>query len=363
MRQLFFLSLALLASCNEVPKGAADWNDAPIEPAIVTEPTQHDTDDPAIWVHPEDPAQSLILGTDKDEDGALYVYNLDGIIQTEKVVRGLKRPNNVDVVYGLQTSFGRFDLALVSERFTGKVRIYTLPNMQPLDGGGITVYDGETGPEFRDLMGITAYREPETGNVYVIPGRKNGPTDGTYLWQYLLTGDSATQTIQANLVRKFGNYSGKKEIEAMAVDHQLGYLYYSDETVGIRKYHADPAKGDAELALFGQGDFYRDNEGISIYTAANGKGYVLVSDQQRNRFNVYPREGSVDNPHQHPLLGSLHLSTLQSDGSEVTHLPLNNTFKNGLFVAMSEGKTFHFYKWEDLALDNLVIDTTVPLDR
>lgn len=363
MRLFFFLSLALLASCNEVPKGAADWNDTPIQPAIVTEPTQHDTDDPAIWVDPQDPSKSLILGTDKDEDGALYVYDLDGKIIEEKVIRGLKRPNNVDVVYGLQTSFGRFDLALVSERFTGKVRIYSLPSMQPLDGGGIDVYEGETGPEFRDLMGIAAYREPETGNVYVIPGRKNGPTDGTYLWQYLLTGDSATQTIRATLVRKFGNYSGKKEIEALAVDHFHGYLYYCDEKVGVRKYHAKPDKGNAELALFGQGDFYRDNEGISIYTAADGKGYILVSDQERNRFNIYPREGSVNDPHEHPLLGSLYLSSLHSDGNEVIHLPLNNTFQKGLFVAMSEGKTFHFYRWEDLALDKLVIDTSVVLDR
>lgn len=363
MRLFFFLSLGLLASCNEVPKGAADWNDTPIQPAIVTEPTQHDTDDPAIWVHPQDPSKSLILGTDKDEDGALYVYDLDGKIIEEKVIRGLKRPNNVDVVYGLQTNFGRFDLALVSERLTGKVRIFTLPDMRAIDGGGIDVYQGETGPEYRDLMGITAYRNPQSGETYVIPGRKNGPTDGTYLWQYLLFGDSLTQTVKAKLVRKFGAFSGRKEIEAMAVDHFHGYLYYCDETVGIRKYHADPALGNKELALFGSGDFLDDNEGISIYTAKDGAGYLLVSDQQRNRFNVYAREGTTLNPHEHPLLGSLHLSTISSDGSEVIHLSLNKTFSRGLFVAMSEGKTFHLYRWEDLALDNLVIDTSVVLDR
>ena len=55
------------------------------QPSIVvkargqTEPvaeTGDAADDPAIWVHPGDPARSLILGTDK-KDG-LNVYDLDG---------------------------------------------------------------------------------------------------------------------------------------------------------------------------------------------------------------------------------------------------------------------------------------------
>ena len=47
----------------------------------------HDTDDPAIWINPADPAKSLIIGTDKDDDGAYYVYDLDGKIIEEKTVR------------------------------------------------------------------------------------------------------------------------------------------------------------------------------------------------------------------------------------------------------------------------------------
>ena len=34
-------------------------------------------------------------------------------------------------------------------------------------------------------------------------------------------------------------------LEAIAVDQQLGFVYYSDETVGIRKYAADPDGADA----------------------------------------------------------------------------------------------------------------------
>jgi 3-phytase len=39
----------------------------------------------------------------------------------------------------------------------------------------------------------------------------------------------------------------------------------------------------------------------------------------------------------------------ESDGSDVTAAPLNDTFKHGIFVVMSTDKTFHYYRWEDIA--------------
>ena len=48
-----------------------------------------------LWIHPTDPSQSLFIGTDKNpEDGALYVFDLDGKILPEKTVRPLLRVNN-----------------------------------------------------------------------------------------------------------------------------------------------------------------------------------------------------------------------------------------------------------------------------
>ncbi len=102
--------------------------------------------------------------------------------------------------------------------------------------------------------------------------------------------------VKATLVRKFGNFSGTKEIEAIAVDDAMGYVYYSDEGFGIRKYYAEPAKGNQELAVFGKTGFAQDHEGISIYSSTDTTGYILVSDQQTNRFNIYAREGAKGNP-------------------------------------------------------------------
>ena len=43
------------------------------------------------------------------------------------------------------------DIAVTTERMTHKLRIYSLPDMKPLDNGGIAVYEGEQGEMYRDL--------------------------------------------------------------------------------------------------------------------------------------------------------------------------------------------------------------------
>ncbi|MEA5141259.1 phytase [Arcicella rigui] len=345
---ILFLGFSLTA-CKQVAVQTKNNNSEQqiIQPTFITEPVKHDTDDPAVWINPQDASKSLVIGTDKDIDGALYVYDLQGKIQEDKVVRNLKRPDNVDIEYGLKLNNKATDIAVTTERFTHKLRIYALPDMKPVDNGGIEVFENETGAEYRDLMGIALYKN-KVGQIYAIVGRKSGPTDGTYLWQYLLEDDGKGQ-VKATLVRKFGAYSGRKEIESIAVDDELGYIYYSDEGVGVRKYFAEPSKGNQELALFATTGFTEDHEGISIYQTSQKKGYILVSDQGANQFHIFRREGTDQNPHEHTLLKVVKVKAVQSDGSEVVSVPLNSTFKKGLFIAMSDDRTFHFYKWEDIA--------------
>lgn len=95
-----------------------------IKPVIVTEPVNFDSDDPAIWVNPKDPSKSLVIGTDKDINGGLFVFNLEGKIQKELSVTGLKRPNNVDIAYGLMLNGRKTDIAVTTERYTHKLRVF-----------------------------------------------------------------------------------------------------------------------------------------------------------------------------------------------------------------------------------------------
>ncbi|WP_338868333.1 phytase [Spirosoma sp. SC4-14] len=319
-----------------------------VQPIFITDTVRHDTDDPAIWINPKDPTKSLIIGTDKDTDGALYVFDLQGKVISDKVVRPLNRPNNVDIVYGLSLNGQPTDVAVVTERGTSRIRTFRLPDMKPLDQQNLDVFEGETN---RLPMGIALYKRSTDGSIFAIVGRKEGPTEG-YLWQYRLE-DDGTGHIRATCVRKFGIWSGKKEIESIAVDNELGYVYYSDEGVGVRKYYADPERGNAELALFARTGFADDHEGISIYKTGPKTGYLLVSDQGANQFQIFRREGESGHPNEHKLLKVVKVAAQISDGSDVTSVALGKQFPHGLFVAMSEGKTFHYYRWEDIAGNEL----------
>ena len=342
MKKITLLSLATIALLSCKSSQLAPVREDALKPTVVTQPTPHDTDDPAIWIHPKDASKSIIIGTDKDTDGALYAYDLDGKIIKKSIV--LKRPNNVDIAYGILINGKKTDIAVTTERETNKLRIFSLPDLTPIDNGGIDVFTGEV---LRDPMGISLYTRKKDNAIFAIVGRKTGP-DGTYLWQYLLS-DNGKGAVKGEVVRKFGSFSGKKEIEAIAVDNELGYIYYCDEQFGVKKYLADPeAKNDKELALFGQKDFKADNEGIAIYKTGEKTGYILISNQQANTFMVYAREGSGGNPHDHTLLAEIPTSTIECDGADVTNVNLGPKYPNGLFVAMSNGMTFHYYDWNQI---------------
>ncbi|QNF35866.1 phytase [Adhaeribacter swui] len=339
LSSILIITLFTFVSCQS---SLAPVREDALKPVVITQPTPHDTDDPAIWINRLDTSKSLIVGTDKDTDGGLYVYNLKGEIVHKSIP--LQRPNNVDVAYGLVIGEKSYDVAITTERETNKIRIFSLPDLQPLDNGGIEVFAGETE---KDPMGIAIYTRPTDQAIFAVVGRKSGPS-GSYLWQYKIT-DAGNGQATATVVRKFGSFSVKKEIEAIAVDNELGYIYYSDEQVGIKKYQADPdAKDDAEITVFGKKDFKADHEGIAIYKKTNTTGYILVSNQQANTFMVYPREGFNNNPNTYPLMAEIPVSTIECDGADAIHVNFGGKFSNGLFVAMSNGRTFHFYDWNHI---------------
>lgn len=346
VNSLYALVFVLAAACQNNPKTAKEAEKAStdLQPLVVTDTLPHDSDDPAIWINPNNLMESLVIGTDKDSLGGLYAFNLDGKIVGKSITLG--RPNNVDIGYGLPMPGGKIDFAVTGERHTEKLRIFSLPDLQPIDKGGIDLFVGETAFEHRAVMGVAVHTD-SAGNHYAIVSRKTGPTDGTYLWQYRLL-PQADGTVGAELVRKFGQFSGNKEIEALAVDHELGYVYCSDEQVGIRKYYVDPRRETTELALFGTEGFADDHEGITICSTGVGKGYLIVSDQGRHAFRFFSREGSNGNPHNHRFLGSVQVAARSSDGSELTRESFNGRFPGGLFVAMSDDRTFHYYSLDSL---------------
>lgn len=330
----------------------------PIRAAAATPPVAGDPDDPAVWVHPRDPARSLILGTVKSPapSGALAVFGLDGRIR--QTIGGIDRPNNVDVEYGFRLGRRRVDLAVLTERLRSRLRLFRVdPAAGRLEeippNGGLPVFEGQEGQQAAP-MGVALYRRPRDGKVFAIVGRKTGPRQG-YLWQYLLDGGAAGD-VRAVKVREFGHFSGVGEIESIAVDDELGYVYYADEGDGIHKWRADPDHPGAagELAHFGRDGFKGDREGIAIYAGRGGAGYLLCTDQVPGDsfYRVYRREGAAGRPHDHSeVVAVLRGGADSTDGIEVVSRALGPAFPRGALVVMnSAGRNFLLFRWEETGL-------------
>jgi 3-phytase len=322
-----------------------------LRPVSATDRVVKDPDDPAIWVHPSEPGRSLILGTDKSgaPQGGLYVFGLDGKIRQK--ITGIDRPNNVDVEYGLTVNGQRVDIAVLTERYKNRLRVFRI---EP-DGSGVSEISSEGGlsvfqenrGERAAPMGIALYRRPSDGAIFAIVGRKTGPRHG-YLWQYRLE-DGGAGKVRAFKVREFGGFSGRGEIEAIAVDDALGYVYYADEGDGIHKWHADPDQPESgrELAHFGKDGFKADREGIAIYARTDGTGYLVCTDQLpgNSEYRVYRREGRGGNPNDHTeVVEVIRGGADSTDGIDITSAVLGPQFPQGLLVAMnSSGRNFLIY--------------------
>lgn len=345
---------AVLAAvlCGCTPPAAVN-----IQPAVRSAAVGDDPDDPAIWLHPTEPARSLVIGTNKVKSpgGALVVFGLDGAIR--QTMGGLDRPNNVDVEYGLPVGGAVTDIAVATERFQSQLRVFGVP----ADGGALReitspgntrVFTDRAGEDAAP-MGISLYRRPRDGAIFAIVAPKSGPRTN-YLGEYRLSDDGAGR-VKASFVRYFGRFSGLAEIEAVAVDDEPGYVYYADEGDGIHKYHADPGHPEAsrELAHFGRTGFHADREGIAIYAGAGGTGYVVCTDQiaGNSEYHFYRREGEPGNPHDHNTLVKIVRGGADStDGLEIASRPLGPAFPTGMMVAMNSGaRNFLFYRWDAIA--------------
>jgi 3-phytase len=347
------------AECSARPAGRSPGVERAVEavkPALATDALPRDPDDPAIWVNRSDASKSLVLGTMKvgAPDGALAVFGLDGKLR--QLAKGPDRPNNVDIEYGLELDATPTDIAVLTERLGRRLRVYAIAP----DGSGIRDISAGTMPILADApgdqgapMGIGLYRRPMDGAIFAIVAPKAGPREN-YLWQYRLD-DDGTGRVKATFVRRFGTFSGSGEIEAIAVDDELGYVYYADEAAGIHKWLADPdAPGaDRELALFATTGYRQDREGIGIYTLPAGKGYIVSVDQLPGEsvFHVYKREGEPGRPHDHStVLLSFTGGADGTDGLDVTSASLGAGFPAGLMVAMnSRQRSFLVYRWQDVA--------------
>jgi len=149
--------------------------------------TDIDQDDMCIWVHPLDPTQSTIIGSDKGS-GNIYVYDLDGTV-IQKFSTG--QPGNIDIRHDIQFNGEQVDLVAFNERMQKKILVYQVDpisreliridddNIQTGDNYGFTLYqhnDGRlfayTGPQGRCLVSQYQLQDNQHNKIARIPKTK-----------------------------------------------------------------------------------------------------------------------------------------------------------------------------------------------
>jgi len=320
---------------------------------VSTGAVKGDADDPAIWIHPVNPSKSVIIGTDKDASGGLYVWDMAGK-QIQYVALG--RPNNVDVRYGMKVGGQLIDIAVTNSRSNPKqIKVFKI---NPNDGTltDITTDSRILTPELDDPYGLCLYQRQSDDAMFVIESTQSGAKSN--LHQYRLE-DDGNGKVKGTYERTFGNNMIRKYVEGLVADDELGYVYASDETYAIRKFYADPARGnDDQIIAFGFGDgITGDREGLAIYQCPNGMGYLLASNQSGTNVKVYRREGEGGDPHKHTLVTTIKTNGSSStDGLDVTNRPSSAQFPKGFLVTHNApGKQFKLYAWEEIAQTYLSI--------
>ncbi|GJQ30596.1 MAG: hypothetical protein HBSAPP03_24800 [Phycisphaerae bacterium] len=312
-------------------------------PVVETDPVPDAgdaADDPAIWVHPRDPSQSLVIGTNKR--GGLAVYDLGGS-QIQYLPVG--EVNNVDVRDGFM--LGERAVALVgASHTTGKyIRLFSIdPDTRRLT----EMPDGTIVVGLPKPYGFCFYRSVKDRALYAFVSDQGGSVE-----QWKLDGSSGV--VAATLVRTIPIAS---QTEGLVADDELGWLYASEEKVSIWRFPAEPGETTRGVVIDRvgkKGPVVPDAEGLAIWKGQNGQGYLLVSSQGSSTFAVYERTPP------NAYLGSFSVgasasidAVTGSDGIDVCSASLGAAYPNGMLVVQDDenpgrNQNFKFVPWEHVA--------------
>lgn len=357
-------------------------------PPVLETESNGDADDPAVWVDRARPARSLVLGTLKE--AGLAVYRLDGsLVQSVPPVAGPadappSRFNNVDVLRDIRIGGRRLDLAVVSDRGLDRIRSYAIeprrgaaPLRDVTAPGVPLVFAGSVAEvaEQATAYGITGWRDPRTGTGYVFVTQRHGLRVAAFRLvaagggrvSYVRVGEVALpaefRLPDGTTWRPCEEPGELPQSEAMVVDPDRRVLYVAQEDVGIwrlplrldgarpvlvdrvREYGV-PAAYDPETEEcapsgpdpgYGGRHLTADAEGLTLYDAGHGRGYLLASSQGDSTFAVYRRDtlrwiGQFGIAGGRGSDGRRIDGAQHSDGAAVVPIPLGPRFPHGLLV-------------------------------
>ncbi|WP_033291759.1 phytase [Amycolatopsis jejuensis] len=351
-----------------------------------------DSDDPEVWINPDDTARSLVLGAEKT--AGMSVFDLHGAVVQHIPAAPPPRPgdeagrlNNLDVLYDVPIGGHHEDIAVVSDRGLDKLHVFKIDrkakHAKPVteitaaDTPYLFSADQDEVNSKNTAYGVTTWKAGD-GTVYVIATREHR-TD-LALFKLIPKEDG---TVGYELVRRaalpssFTLPDGSSwtpcdkpgrgpQAEGMAVDEDRGLVYLAQEGVGIWRARADlksfepvlidkvkeygvPATYDAAKRKcvpgtdpgYGGKHLRADVEGLSIYHRGDGKGYLIASSQGDSTFAVYDRVPDNDYVGQFRIGDGPSVDgTQNTDSFFVTNVPVGQ-FRQGLMVVQDGDNTPH----------------------
>lgn len=270
-------------------------------------------DDPAIWVHPEQPAASRVLGTNKKQ--GLEVYGLDGRLVQHLPVG---RVNNVDVRQAVKMDGAVWDIAVASNRSDNTITVWQI------DRTGHLSEWARLPSGLDEVYGICLY-QPRQGGVHVFINDKDGR-----FRQFAL---SASQgVLKGKLLREF---AVKSQPEGCVADDQSAKLFLGEEDRGVWvvSAHAYDAAKPRLIAEVGT-HLTADVEGLGLYHGRRST-YLVVSSQGDHSFVLYEAQA----PYRYVGKFRVGINMVQgidgvseTDGLEVTSSSLGGAYHTGALV-------------------------------
>ncbi len=310
-----------------------------VRPSFETTPVQSlddAADDPAIWLHPTAPEQSLILGTDKKS--GIGVYNLKGE-QVQFLPLGL--PNNVDIRQNVSIAEWQGDIAAASNRLGDVISFMSVTEhgVSPLGVAPASLME-----PYGFCLGVL------DDAVLAFVTYKTGEAVAHHVQQ-------VEGGIKAPVV---GSIKFDSQLEGCVVDDARRRIYIGEEETGIwtaslrwkgkklkfsRAKSIDDFKGISGIAP--------DVEGMSLYLGTRDK-YLVVSSQGNDSYAVYDAKS-------YKFRGRFRVSangaidgSQETDGLTVSSANLGANFPHGLLVVqdgfngVSTPQNFKLIDWREV---------------
>jgi len=285
-------------------------------------------DDPAIWRNPEDPSQSLIIGTDKK--AGLHIYDLRG---KQKSFLAAQAVNNVDLRTIDQTILvGASDR---SDPEQPRLALYTL-DVEKAALNPLANIPAGTGEAYGFCFGVLG----EDDLRAFIVTKEGGIID----MSITLSGGTAT----AEVKRMF---KLETQPEGCVVDDRTGVLYIGEENVGIWSFDLNQDNpAPVGFAVLKAGELTADVEGLALAPDGATSGYLLASSQGDNSYAIYDLESRQFRSRFAVEDGDID-TTSDTDGIDMMLGDFGPDYPGGIFVAQDgdngDGtQNFKFLSWD-----------------